>query len=93
VDLLERHVERDPDLLNHPLAIDDIYPLALGCHDDRDLALHGAPLQGATLLHLAVEYEELEVARWLIDHGANANARAIVDDTGFGVPRHSSTAS
>jgi hypothetical protein len=84
VDLLERHLKRDADVLNRPLSIDDIYPLALGCHEDRDLALHGAPLGGATLLHVAVEYEELDVARWLIDHGADVNARAVVGDDGFG---------
>jgi len=84
VDLLERHLERDAAVLNRTLSIDDIYPLALGCHEDRDLALHGAPLGGATLLHMAVEYEDLDVARWLIDHDADVNARAGVDATGFG---------
>jgi len=84
VDLLERHLERDANVLNRTLSIDDIYPLALGCHEDRDLALHGAPLDGATLLHMAVDYEDVEVARWLIDHGADVNARAAVDENGFG---------
>ena len=84
LDLLERHLERDREVLNRPLSIDDIYPRALGCHDDRDLALHGAPLEGATLLHLAVEYEELDVAGWLIDHGVGVNARAVIDKSGFG---------
>ena len=84
LDLLEAHLRRDPDVLHRPLSIDDIYPLALGCHEDRDLALHGAPLDGATLLHMAVDYEELDVAKWLIDHGADVNAPAVVDDTGFG---------
>jgi hypothetical protein len=84
LDLLEEHLRRDPDVLGRALPIDDIYPLALGCHDERDLALHGAPLDGATLLHMAVEYEDLDVARWLIEHGADVNARAAVDRTGFG---------
>src|SRR5262249_16171192 len=84
LDLLEHHRERDPGVLNRHVAIDEIYPLSLGCHDDRDLALHGAPLGGAPRLHMAVDFEELDVARWLIDHGADVNARAAVDDTGFG---------
>jgi hypothetical protein len=84
VDLLERHLERDANVLNRTLSIDDVYPLALGCHDDRDLALHGAPLDGATLLHMAVEYEDVDVARWLIHQGADVNARAMVDEGGFG---------
>jgi hypothetical protein len=84
MDLLERHWKRDNDVLNRALSIDEIFPLALGCHEDRDLALHGAPLDGATLLHMAVEYEDVEVARWLIDHGADVNARATVSESGFG---------
>jgi ankyrin repeat protein len=33
---------------------------------------------------MAVDYEDLDVARWLLDHGAGANARADVDADGFG---------
>ena len=46
--------------------------------------LHWAPLEGATLLHMAVEYYEAEIAQWLIDRGADVNARAAVDAEGFG---------
>ena len=50
----------------------------------RVLALHGAPLAGATLLHMAVDYEERGIAEWLLDRGADVNARALVDSSGFG---------
>ena len=63
---------------------EEIYPRSLACHDEHQLALHGAPLAGATLLHMAVDYEDLDVARWLLDHGADVNARADVDPDGFG---------
>ena len=33
LDLLEEHLRRDPDVLGRALPIDDIYPLALGCHE------------------------------------------------------------
>ena len=33
---------------------------------------------------MAVDYEDLDVARWLLDHGADVNARADVDPEGFG---------
>jgi ankyrin repeat protein len=33
---------------------------------------------------MAVDYEDLDVARWLLDHGGDVNARAAVDADGFG---------
>jgi ankyrin repeat protein len=84
LDLLEQHLRRDPALLARTFSHEDIYPPSLACHDEQKLALHGAPLAGATLLHMAVDYEDLDVARWLLDHGADVNARADVDADGFG---------
>jgi hypothetical protein len=84
LDLLEQHLRRDPALLARTFSHEDIYPPSLACHDEHKLALHGAPLAGATLLHMAADYEDLDVARWLLDHGADVNARADVDAHGFG---------
>ena len=44
----------------------------------------GAPLRGATLLHIAIEYEEAEIAGWLLDQGMNVNIRAEMHSSGFG---------
>jgi ankyrin repeat protein len=33
---------------------------------------------------MAVDYEDLDVARWLLDHGADVNVGAHVDADGFG---------
>ena len=41
-------------------------------------------LQGATLLHVAAEFGIIEVARLLLDRGADVNARATVDGAGVG---------
>lgn len=41
-------------------------------------------LRGATLLHVAAEYGNLEAARLLLDRGAQVNARAMVDENGIG---------
>ena len=41
-------------------------------------------LQGATLLHVAAEFGQIEAARLLLDRGADVNARAMVDDAGVG---------
>jgi hypothetical protein len=83
-DLLERHLRRDPGLLARTFAHAEIYPPELGCSADPSLALHGTPLDGATLLHLCVDYDELELARWLLDQGARADAPAALDAQGFG---------
>lgn len=84
VDLVERLVARDPGLLNRTFSHDEIYPPELGCHADHSLALCGTPLDGTTLLHLCVDNDEIEIARWLLDRGADADARADVDAEGFG---------
>jgi len=84
LDLLEAHLQRDPRLLARTFAHTDIYPPELGCHADHSLALHGTPIDGGTLLHLCVDNDELELAQWLLDRGADADARAAVDGDGFG---------
>ena len=83
-DLLERHLRRDPGLLARTFAHEQIYPPELGCDADRSLALHGTPIDGGTLLHLCVEFDELDLAARLLDRGADADAPAAVDADGFG---------
>ena len=41
-------------------------------------------LKGATLLHVAAEFGNVEAAQLLLDRGADLNARALVDDAGIG---------
>jgi ankyrin repeat protein len=84
IDLLEAHLRRDSQLLSRTFSHEEIYPPELGCDADHSLALHGTPLAGTTLLHICVDFDEIEVARWLIGHGADANARAEIDSDGFG---------
>ncbi len=84
IDLLRAHLGRDPHLLNRTFSHEEIYPPALGCHADHSLALHGTPLAGATLLHMCVDFDEIEMARWLIEQGADVNAKAEIDSDGFG---------
>ena len=84
IDLLARHLDADPRLLARTFDHEDIYPPSLGCHADHSLALHATPLDGATLLHMAVDFAEIDVARWLLAHGADVNARAATDRDGFG---------
>ncbi len=83
IDLLEEHLRRDPGLLRRTFAHEEIYPPDLGCHDEV-LAVHGTPLKGATLLHMCVDYDEMEIARWLLGKGMDVDAKAAVDAEGFG---------
>jgi hypothetical protein len=84
IDLLEHHLRRDPQLLSRTFSHQEIYPPELGCHADESLALHGTPLAGSTLLHISIDYDEIEIMRWLIAHGADVNAKAALDSDGFG---------
>lgn len=84
IDLLEKHLRRDPKLFARTFAGEEIYPPELGCGPDKPSGLHGTPLDGATLLHMCVDFDEIEIARWMIERGADVNARAAVDLDGFG---------
>ncbi len=83
IDLLEGHLRRDPGLLRRTFAFEEIYPPEMGCHDEI-LATHGTPLAGTTLLHMAADYGELEIAGWLLQQGMEPDVPAAVDAEGFG---------
>ena len=83
VDLLEAHLRRDPGLLQRRFSFEEIFPPELGCHDEV-LATHGTPLAGTTLLHVCADYDEIEIARGLLDRGMNVDERARVGAEGFG---------
>jgi Ankyrin repeat len=82
-DLLEEHLRRDPSLLKRTFSFEEIYPPELGCHNEV-MATHGTPLAGATLLHICADYDEIEIARWLLDHGMDVDQPAAIDAEGFG---------
>jgi ankyrin repeat protein len=46
--------------------------------------MHWTPIDGTTLLHLAIDFREGEVFDWLLARGADVNARAAIDARGFG---------
>ena len=82
IDLLEAHLDRDPSLLEHRFQESEIFPAELGIKPGD--GLHVTPVFGGTLLHLAIEYDDIEIARWLIERGADVNAKATLDADGFG---------
>ena len=80
---LEEHLRRNPRLLEHQFTIGEIYPAECGCGKSGP-GLHWTPIDGATLLHLAVDFHDHEIFDWLLARGADVNARAAVDRDGFG---------
>jgi ankyrin repeat protein len=82
IDLLNRHLSADHDLLSRRFSLAEIFPPEVGMTDDG--ALQATPLDGVTLLHMAVDFDEDEIIRWLLDRGADPDATAIVDVEGFG---------
>lgn len=84
LDLLKKHLQQDPDLINKRFSYRDIYPPALGCASDGRSGLHGTPIDGTTLLHLAIDFDERDIFDWLLQAGANVNAPALIDKEGFG---------
>lgn len=73
-DRLAHLLEADPDLLHRRFP-----ELDCGSTGGRRLLL-----QGATLLHVAAEFGDLDEARLLLDRGADVDARATVDAAGVG---------
>lgn len=82
-DLLAQHLARDPALLSRQFPIDEIFPPEVGCRHTPHECM-GTPVDGGTLLHLAVYWDEFDTAEWLLAHGADVNARTAVEPDGFG---------
>jgi hypothetical protein len=77
LDLLQEHLDRDPSLLARRFTHRDVFSFTLdGPAGD---AYPATPVSGGTLLHLALEFDDIDVARWLIERGADVNARAAID--------------
>jgi ankyrin repeat protein len=74
LDLLTKHLEAEPSLLQRRFP-----ELDFGSTGQRRLTL-----QGATLLHVAAEYGNVEAVSLLLDRGADVNGRASADESGIG---------
>jgi hypothetical protein len=76
LDRLKSLFQNDPQLIHRQYNYSEIYPRELGCHEDQRLGLHGTPIAGTTLLHLAIDFDEREIFDWLLEQGADVNAKA-----------------
>jgi hypothetical protein len=81
---LKDFLRRDPGLVERRFSLVEIYPPELGCAKDGRSGMHWTPIDGTTLLHLAVDFDEFEIFELLPAQGADVNARAKVDGEGFG---------
>jgi hypothetical protein len=82
IDLLEEHLRRDPRLFERTFSHHEIFPPEFGCPEYIDT--QGTPLHGTTLLHMCVDWDEFDIAEWLVEQGADVNAKSAVDQNGFG---------
>ena len=84
LDLLEAHLKQDPKLFTRTFTHEEIFPPELGCNSDHRYALCGSPLGGTTLLHMCMDYDEYDIAKWILDQGGPVDVPASVDVDGFG---------
>jgi len=78
---LEKHLRRGPRMLERRFTLAEIYPAECGCDG---AGMHWSPIDGTTLLHLALDFHEHQMTAWLLAQGADANARSSTDGDGFG---------
>ena len=81
---LREHHRREPQLLARRFSLPEIYPVECGGGKDGRFGMHWTPIDGTTLLHLAIDFREREIFEWLLAEGADVNAAAAIDAEGFG---------
>lgn len=81
---LREHLRKDPRLIDRRFRLPEIYPPECGCANEGKSGMHWTPIDGTTLLHLAIDFQEREIFDWLLAEGADVNACALIDRDGFG---------
>jgi len=81
---LRAHLHEDPRLLDRRFMLREIYPPECGCPNEGRSGMHWTPIDGTTLLHLAIDFREREIFDWLLAEGIDVDARALIDGEGFG---------
>ena len=83
-DRLARHLDGDPQLLARSFSAEEIFPSDYGIKHPAPYASATPLTGGVTLLHMAVEFCDAEMAGWLLEQGADVNASAGTDHAGYG---------
>ncbi len=79
---LKDFLRRDPGLIERRFSCLEIYPPELGCARDGRSGMHWTPIDGTTLPHLAIDFDDEDIFKLLLAHGADVNARANMDVSG-----------
>ena len=83
-DRLARYLDGDPRMLARTFSAEEIFPSDYGIKHPAPYACATPLTGGVTLLHMAVEFCDVEMAGWLLEHGANVNAPTRTDREGYG---------
>ncbi|MEO6006115.1 MAG: ankyrin repeat domain-containing protein [Opitutus sp.] len=81
---LREFLRQDPRLLERRFSLSELYPPECGCAHAGRSGMHWTPLDGTTLLHLAIDFRERAIFDWLLAEGIDVNAPATKDSEGFG---------
>ncbi|MCY3773732.1 MAG: ankyrin repeat domain-containing protein [Gemmatimonadetes bacterium] len=82
--LLEAHLRRDSRMTSRLFSEKAIFPPGFGIETPSPYACVTPLSGGVTLLHMAVEFCDVELVRWLLERGADVNAPTGTDQDGFG---------
>ena len=84
IDRIEDLLRKDPGLFSRHFDEGEIFPAEFGTTHPAASAYVTPLAGGVTLLHMAVEFCDMDMVEWLLKSGADANVRSAVDVDGYG---------
>lgn len=84
IDRLGSFLRQDSGLFSRHFDEKEIFPAEFGTTHPAASAYVTPLTGGVTLLHMAVEFCDMDMVEWLLQSGADANVRSAVDADGYG---------